>query len=109
MPFFTILLMILLSVSVIQLIAPGLGSELLPGGTLWGGSAHWFSSDFMPGGWTKSEGWLYLLTELIRCWCSSGSACCSGGAARRPGSPTPRPPPRNPLGRNPSRRNEPAT
>ncbi len=51
-PFFTILLMILLSVSVIQLIAPGLGSELLPGGTLWGGSAHWFSSDFMPGGGT---------------------------------------------------------
>ena len=61
----TIILMILLAISVIQLIAPGLGSELLPGGTLWGGSAHWFSSDFAPSGWGKSEGALYLLTELL--------------------------------------------
>ena len=61
----TILLMILLAISVVQLIAPGLGSELLPGGTAWGGTAHWFSSDFAPGGWGKSEAGLYLLTELI--------------------------------------------
>jgi amino acid transporter len=57
--FLTVILMILLVITVVQLIAPGAGSELL------GGGMHWFSSDFRPQGWTASEGPLYLLTELI--------------------------------------------
>ena len=48
----TIMLMILLAASVIQLIAPGAGFQ-------------WFGDDFRPEGWAKSEAGLYLLTELI--------------------------------------------
>jgi amino acid transporter len=55
MPFYrvlTVILMILLAASVVQLIAPGAGFE-------------WFGSDFRPSGWKASEGPLYLLTELV--------------------------------------------
>jgi amino acid transporter len=48
----TIVLMILLAISVVQLIAPGAGFD-------------WFGSDFRPEGWKASEAGLYLLTELI--------------------------------------------
>jgi amino acid transporter len=48
----TIVLMVLLVASVVQLIAPGAGFD-------------WFGSDFRPDGWKASEGGLYLLTELI--------------------------------------------
>jgi len=48
----TIVLMILLAISVLQLIAPG-------------APLNWFGSDFRPGGWKSSEAGLYLLTELI--------------------------------------------
>jgi glutamate:GABA antiporter len=48
----TVLLMVLVAVATVQLIAPGLGD-------------HWFSSDFAPSGWTYSERFSYLFTELI--------------------------------------------
>jgi glutamate:GABA antiporter len=48
----TILLMILLVVTVVQLIAPGAGIS-------------WFGSDFRPSGWSASEGVTYLVTELV--------------------------------------------
>ena len=55
MPFYrplTVLLMVLVAIASVQLIAPGLGD-------------HWFGSDFIPDGWTYSERWIYLFTELI--------------------------------------------
>ena len=48
----TIILMILLAISVLQLIAPG-------------APLNWFGADFRPDGWKASEAGLYLLTELI--------------------------------------------
>jgi amino acid transporter len=48
----TILLMVLLVVTVVQLIAPGAGIS-------------WFGSDFRPSGWSASEGVTYLVTELL--------------------------------------------
>jgi amino acid transporter len=48
----TIVLMILLAFTVVQLIAPGAFFD-------------WFGSDFRPTSWSASEGPLYLLTELI--------------------------------------------
>ncbi|GAA4681107.1 APC family permease [Frondihabitans cladoniiphilus] len=48
----TILLMVLLAFTVIQLMAPGAFYQ-------------WFGSDFRPDGWKASEGGLYLLTELV--------------------------------------------
>ncbi len=48
----TIVLMILLAISVLQLIAPG-------------APISWFGPDFRPSGWSGSEAGLYLLTELI--------------------------------------------
>jgi amino acid transporter len=48
----TIVLMVLLAASIVQLILPGAGFD-------------WFGSDFRPDGWKASEGGLYLLTELI--------------------------------------------
>jgi glutamate:GABA antiporter len=48
----TIILMVLLAISVIQLIAPG-------------APINWFGSDFRPSGWGASEAGTYLLTELI--------------------------------------------
>lgn len=55
MPFFkplTVLLMILLAFTVVQLMAPGAFYD-------------WFGTDFRPDGWKASESVLYLLTELI--------------------------------------------
>jgi amino acid transporter len=55
MPFYrplTVLLMVLVAIASVQLIAPGLGDS-------------WFGSDFIPDGWTYSERYIYLLTELI--------------------------------------------
>jgi glutamate:GABA antiporter len=48
----TIILMVLLAISVLQLVAPG-------------APLNWFGSDFRPDGWKASEAGLYLLTELI--------------------------------------------
>lgn len=48
----TIILMVLLVISVLQLVAPG-------------APISWFGSDFRPDGWKASEAGLYLLTELI--------------------------------------------
>jgi len=48
----TVLLMVLVAVASIQLIVPGAGY-------------HWFSSDFAPSGWSYSERYTYLFTELI--------------------------------------------
>lgn len=48
----TILLMVLLAFTVIQLMAPGAFFD-------------WFGADFRPDGWDASEGGLYLLTELV--------------------------------------------
>jgi amino acid transporter len=55
MPFYrplTVLLMVLVAIASVQLIAPGLGDS-------------WFGSDFIPDGWTYSERYIYLFTELI--------------------------------------------
>jgi amino acid transporter len=55
MPWFkplTVVLMVLLVITVIELFAPGAGM-------------HWFSSDFAPAGWTHSERWSYLATEGV--------------------------------------------
>ncbi|MCU1473784.1 APC family permease [Amnibacterium sp.] len=48
----TIVLMILLAFTVVQLVAPGAGFD-------------WFGTGFRPDGWKPSEAWLYLATELI--------------------------------------------
>jgi glutamate:GABA antiporter len=48
----TVLLMALLAFTVVQLIAPGAAMD-------------WFGDDFRPEGWAASEGWTYLLTELV--------------------------------------------
>lgn len=48
----TVILMILLAFTVVQLVAPG-------------APFNWFASDYRPDGWGKSEGGLYLLTELV--------------------------------------------
>jgi glutamate:GABA antiporter len=55
MPWFkplTVVLMVLLVITVVELFAPGAGM-------------HWFSSDFAPDGWTHSERWSYLATEAV--------------------------------------------
>ncbi|MGD0701444.1 MAG: APC family permease [Trebonia sp.] len=55
MPFYrvlTVLLMVLVAIASVQLIAPGLGDS-------------WFGSDFIPDGWSYSERYVYLWTELI--------------------------------------------
>jgi amino acid transporter len=55
MPFprvLTIILMVLLAISVLQLVAPG-------------APFNWFGKGFMPDGWKSSEAGLYLLTELL--------------------------------------------
>jgi glutamate:GABA antiporter len=48
----TIVLMLLLAISVLQLIAPGAPID-------------WFGSNFRPSGWASSEAGTYLLTELL--------------------------------------------
>jgi amino acid transporter len=48
----TVILMVLLAISVVQLIAPGAGFQ-------------WFGDDFRPEGWKASEAGVYLLTELL--------------------------------------------
>jgi amino acid transporter len=48
----SVLLMVLLAVTVVQIIAPGAGST-------------WFGSQFAPSGWTHSERWTYMLTEIV--------------------------------------------
>ena len=48
----TVVLMILLAFTVVQLVAPG-------------APFAWFGADFRPSGWKASEGPLYLATELI--------------------------------------------
>src|ERR1700727_2222916 len=48
----TVILMVLLIITVIELFAPGAGM-------------HWFSSDFAPEGWTHGERWTYLATEVV--------------------------------------------
>ena len=55
MPYYqplTVILMVLLVITVIELFAPGAGM-------------HWFSSDFAPEGWTHGERWTYLATEVV--------------------------------------------
>jgi amino acid transporter len=55
MPFYrvlTVLLMVLVAVASVQLIAPGLGDS-------------WFGKAFIPTGWSYSERYIYLWTELI--------------------------------------------
>lgn len=55
MPFhrvLTVVLMLLLAFTVVQLVAPG-------------APFAWFGADFRPSGWKASEGLLYLATELI--------------------------------------------
>jgi amino acid transporter len=47
----TIVLMVLLAITVVQLIAPGAGIS-------------WFGSNFRPAGWSASQGVTYLATEL---------------------------------------------
>jgi glutamate:GABA antiporter len=48
----TIVLMVLLTVTVVQIVAPGAGSD-------------WFGSGFAPSGWTHGERFTYLATEII--------------------------------------------
>jgi len=48
----TVLLMILLAFTVVQLVAPGAPFD-------------WFGADVRPDGWKGSEAWLYLATEFI--------------------------------------------
>jgi amino acid transporter len=48
----TVILMVLLAVTIIELFAPGAGMS-------------WFSSDFAPEGWTHAERFSYLLTEVV--------------------------------------------
>jgi glutamate:GABA antiporter len=47
-----VILMVLLTVTVIELFAPGAGM-------------HWFGSDFAPDGWSHSERLTYLATEAL--------------------------------------------
>lgn len=47
----TIVLMVLLAITVVQLMAPGAGIS-------------WFGSSFRPAGWSASQGVTYLATEL---------------------------------------------
>jgi hypothetical protein len=48
----TVVLMVLVAVATVQLTSPGLGSS-------------WFGSDFIPEGWTYTQRFTYLWTELI--------------------------------------------
>ena len=50
--FLTIVLMVLLAFTVVQLVAPGAPFD-------------WFGSDVRPDGWKGSEAWLYLATEFL--------------------------------------------
>ncbi|HEY8319703.1 MAG TPA: APC family permease [Amnibacterium sp.] len=50
--FLTIVLMVLLAFTVVQLVAPGAPFD-------------WFGSDVRPAGWKASESWLYLATEFL--------------------------------------------
>jgi glutamate:GABA antiporter len=55
-PALTVLLTLLILIATIQLIAPGLGDS-------------WFGANYAPDGWTYSERWVYLLTEVIPVLC----------------------------------------
>jgi hypothetical protein len=55
-PVLTVLLTLLILIATIQLIAPGLGDT-------------WFGANYAPDGWTHSERWIYLLTELVPVLC----------------------------------------
>src|SRR6266700_1172498 len=55
-PVLTVLLTVLILIATIQLIMPGLGDQ-------------WFGSNYAPDGWTYSERWVYLLTELVPVLC----------------------------------------
>jgi amino acid transporter len=55
-PVLTVLLTLLILIATIQLIAPGLGDT-------------WFGANYAPDGWTHSERWVYLLTELVPVLC----------------------------------------
>jgi len=46
------ILTLLVLVSTVQILAPGLG-------------VHWFSATFAPSGWSYSERWTYLFAEVI--------------------------------------------
>jgi glutamate:GABA antiporter len=48
----TVILMVLLAITVVELFAPGAGM-------------HWFGSDFAPDGWAHGERWSYLATEAV--------------------------------------------
>jgi amino acid transporter len=48
----TVILMVLLAVTIIELFAPGAGTS-------------WFGSNFAPEGWTHAERFSYLLTEVV--------------------------------------------
>jgi amino acid transporter len=52
----TVVLMVLLTVTVVQIIAPGTGS-------------HWFGADFAPDGWNHGERVTYALTQIIPVLC----------------------------------------
>jgi glutamate:GABA antiporter len=55
-PVLTVVLTLLIVVATIQLMAPGLGDK-------------WFGDSYAPDGWTHSERWVYLLTELLPVLC----------------------------------------
>jgi glutamate:GABA antiporter len=55
-PALTVLLTLLILIATIQLIAPGLGDT-------------WFGANYAPDGWTYSQRWVYLLTEVIPVLC----------------------------------------
>jgi glutamate:GABA antiporter len=55
-PALTVLLTLLILIATIQLIAPGLGDS-------------WFGANYAPDGWTYSQRWVYLLTEVIPVLC----------------------------------------
>jgi membrane protein implicated in regulation of membrane protease activity len=48
----TVVLMVLLAITVVELMAPGAGMS-------------WFGGSFAPSGWTHSERVTYLATELV--------------------------------------------
>ena len=69
----TVLLMLLLAVTVVQILAPGAG-------------VSWFGSDFAPSGWTHSERWTYMATQLVPILVFAGIGVLfyiAGGKTRR--------------------------
>jgi glutamate:GABA antiporter len=71
-PALTVLLTLLILIATIQLIAPGLGDS-------------WFGANYAPDGWTYSQRWVYLLTEVIPvlCFAVIGALFCWLGRGTR--------------------------